>query len=224
MGRAAQVTLATSPLPTLRFRLPGDWWMIPLADRDAALASASRLVRHRIGPQDDRATLRARLNRDFIPAIDEAIRGNGQSLMIAIQVVEAVPLPIAITVYLPDVSLTPSIGRRADRVLDVLQLGLDSVEENPEIGDLGEYERITLSDSMALRTVRTRTTEVGSGNDRGTSEVLVVDYWLAVPGTKRVVLANFSTSFVDLREHMLTFFDSIVRATYWQQPEEPQAS
>ena len=86
----------TEALPTLKFRLPGDWWVIPLTDRDAGVASAMRLIRHRIGTQDDRAALRARLHRDFTTAIDEAITGNGQSLLIAIQIVETVPLPMIV--------------------------------------------------------------------------------------------------------------------------------
>ena len=205
------------PLPTLRFRLPGDWWAIPLLDRDAAVASAARLIRLRVGPQDDRATLRARLNRDLVAAIDEAIAGNGQSMLIAVQIIETVPIPISITVYLPDVSMSPAIGSAPDRVLDILQQGLEGLDV-PEIGDLGHLERVQLKSTTALRSARTRPIEVGSGDDRGTMDVLVVDYWIAVPGTKRVVLANFSTSYADAREQMLVFFDAIIRATYWEQP------
>lgn len=209
-------------LPTLRFRLPGDWWLIPLADREAAVASATRLIRQRIGTQDDRATLRARLSRDLAAAIDEAIAGNGQSMLIAVQIVETVPIPISITVYLPDVSMSPAIGTSADRVLDILEQGLEGLDV-PEIGDLGELERVALKGTTALRSVRTRQIEVGTGDDRGLMDVLVVDYWVAVPGTKRVVLANFSTSYAELREQMLVFFDAIMRAAYFEGPvfEEP---
>lgn len=209
-------------LPTLRFRLPGDWWLIPLVDREAAVASATRLIRQRIGTQDDRATLRARLSRDLAAAIDEAIAGNGQSMLIAVQIVETVPIPISITVYLPDVSMSPAIGTAADRVLDILEQGLEGLEV-PEIGDLGQLERVALKGTTALRSVRTRQIEVGTGDDRGLMDVLVVDYWVAVPGTKRVVLANFSTSYAELREQMLVFFDAIMRATYFEGPvfEQP---
>jgi hypothetical protein len=212
------VTAKPAVLPTIRFRLPGDWWMIPLADRDAAVASAARLIRLRIGPQDDRATVRARLARDFSAAIDEAIAGSGQSMLIAIQIVESVPLPITITVYLPDVAMAPSIGTAGGRVLDILQQGLEGLS-NEQIGDLGELTRLELAGTVALRSERIRSMEVGSGDDGGTLDVLLVDYWLAIPGTKRVLLANFSTPFVELREYLLVFFDAIVRAAYWEQPQ-----
>lgn len=211
--------MIATELPTLRFRLPGDWWSIPLTDRDAAVASAARLIRHRIGPQDERATVRARLSRDLTAAIDEAIAGNGQSMLIAVQIVETVPLPISITIYLPDVSMSPAIGTAPDRVLDILQQGLEGLNV-PEIGDLGELERVELKSTIALRSARTRSVEVGQGDDRGAMDVLAVDYWIAVPGTKRVVLANFSTSYADIREHMLVFFDAIIRATYWEEPQQ----
>lgn len=39
-----------------------------------------------------------------------------------------------------------------------------------------------------------------------------------LPYVKRVVLVSFSTLFSDLSDVMVGFFDSIVRASYWQQP------
>jgi hypothetical protein len=51
---------------------------------------------------------------------------------------------------------------------------------------------------------------------------LVAQYWISIPGTKRVILVVFSTVFVELEEVMLGFFDSIVRVTYWEQPDKPQ--
>jgi hypothetical protein len=66
-----------------------------------------------------------------------------------------------------------------------------------------------------------RTIDVGSGDDTGTMETLVVDYWAAVPGTKRVMLVSFSTSMAELQEQLLQFFDAIMRAARWEQPQEP---
>lgn len=208
-------------LPILRFRLPGDWWRIPLVDRAEASASAMRLIRNRVGVQDERARLRNRLHRDFVTAIDEAINGHGQSLLLAIQIVQTVPLPITIAVYLPDVSMSPAIGTNGDRVLDILQLGLEGIDGR-QLGGQRDVTRLELPGTMALRTSRIRSTTVGDGEDESVVEVFSVDYWLAVPGTKRIVLVNFSTSFAQLREYIQTFFDSIMRATYWQQPTTSQ--
>ena len=176
-----------------------------------------RLIKHRIGTSDDRATLRARLHNDFSHAIDEAIRGSGQQMFLAIHIVDAVPLPITITVYLPEVTMTPAIGVRGERVIDILQQGLENVDTDV-VGELGEFSRLELAQTAVLRASRVRPIDVGSGADSGTMDVFVVDYWLAVPGTKRVILVNFSTSFAALHEYLLTFFDSIIGATYWVPP------
>ncbi len=207
------MTVAES-LPRLNFRLPGDWWTTSLRDRDTAVSAASRLIRHRIGPQDDRAALRARLHHDFTVAIDEAMRGGAQQLFLAVQVAAGMPLPISITVYLPDVELVPAIGTRGDRVLDVLERGLDAVQAGP-VGDLGEFERLEAAGTAGLRTVRVRQVESGRDDDRGEFDVLVADYWLAVPGRKRVLLVSFSSSFAALRDPLLRFFDAIMRQADW---------
>lgn len=204
----------TFDLPTLRFRLPGDWWAVSLRNRDAALASAKRLVRHRVGTQDDRAALRARLVRDFGLAIDEATTGGGQQLLIAIQIVETVPLPITIAVYLPDLDLVPAIGTRAEAVLDVLEQGLDARE-----GSDADRTRVEAAGAPAIREHRIRVIEAGDERDGGPLETLVADYWLPVPAHKRVVLVSVSTPFAQLQEAMLQFFDAILRASYWQSAE-----
>lgn len=201
-------------LPRLTFRLPGDWWAVDLHDRSAAAAAAARLVRHRLGTHDERAALRARIHHDLMAAIDEAIRGQGQSMFIAIQIVEAVPLPISVTVYLPEIEMTPAIGTDPARVLDILQRGLAGVE-NDEIGDLGELVRMRAAGADALRSSRVRQIEIGSDGDRGELEVLLVDYWLPVPESKRVALVSFSSSFAALNEPLTAFFDAIMRVALW---------
>lgn len=210
-------------LPTLRFRLPGDWWGVELHDRDAAVASAHRLVRHRIGPQDDRALTRARVTHELTEAIDAAIRAGGQSMFIAVQILDGVPLPISFAVYLPDVAMTPAIGTGADAVLDILERGIEQVAsaEHADPGDPADRVRILLPETQATRLHRIRVIDVGSGEDAGTLETLIVDYWVAVPGTKRVLLVSFSTSMAALQEYLLQFFDAILRATAWDRADTP---
>lgn len=215
------MTAAALPaLPALRFRLPGDWWTTELHDRGAAVASASRLVRHRIGPQDDRALTRARLTREFTSAIDAAIRAGGQSMFIAIQIVDGVPLPISFAVYLPDAAMTPATGTDPDGVLDILERGIVHVvsTDHADPGDPADRIRLDLAGTKATRLHRVRAVEVGTGQDSGTSETLVVDYWVAVPKTKRVLLVSFSTSMAPLQEYLLQFFDAVMRAAVWDEP------
>lgn len=214
----SQSLAPAAALPTLQLRLPGDWWTTSLRDRTEAAESAMRLIRHRLGTADDRAGLRLRLHREFVAAIDAAIAGNGQRMFIAIQIVESIPLPITITVYLPEVAMTPSIGTKGDRVIDILQQGLESLDTE-KTGDLGELARLNVAGTAAVRSTRISRVELGDGDDRGELDAFVVDYWLAVPETKRVVLVNFSTSFAELHEYLLPFFDAIMRVAYWRAPE-----
>jgi hypothetical protein len=213
---------ALEALPSLRFRLPGDWWAVELHDRDAAVASAHRLVRHRIGPQDDRVLVRQRVTRELTEAIDAAIRAGGQSMFIAVNILDGIPLPISFAVYLPETGMTPAIGTDADRVLDILEQGITQVatSAHADPGDPDDRIRVELSETKATRLHRVRTIDVGSGADTGTMETLVVDYWTAVPGTKRVMLVSFSTSMAELQQQLLQFFDAIMRAARWEHPGE----
>jgi hypothetical protein len=134
-----------------------------------------------------------------------------------------VPLPVTITIYLPDVAMTPSIGTSGDRVMAILQQGLEGLQQR-EVIDLGDLSRLEVASTAAVRSTRIRQIEVGEGSDTGSLDVYVVDYWLAVPGTKRVLLVNFSTSFAELHEYLLAFFDSIMRVAYWDAPASPPAA
>ncbi|QEO10643.1 hypothetical protein [Protaetiibacter larvae] len=216
---------ATEELPQLRFRLPGDWWAVELHDRDRAVAAAHRLVRHRVGAHDDRALLRARLTREFTETVDAAIRAGGQSMFIAVQILDGVPLPISFTVYLPELGMTPAIGTAPDGVLDILDRGLEHIvaEGHADPGDPVDRVRIALPATKATRLHRVRVIDVGSGDDSGTLETLIVDYWVAIPGTKRVLLVTFTTSLAALQEQLLQFFDAVMRAAAWDAPGPPES-
>jgi len=215
---------AATTAPELTLRLPGSWWTADLTERASAVAAAKRLVRHRIGEADDRAVLRARLHRDLVAAIDRAIEGQGRRMLLAIQVTEGLPLPIAITVYAPTLHIAPSIGTAPDRVLDVLERGLREGGRIAE-DELASLERIDAAGSRALRTVGTRRLRVGAESETAAGaevdeiEVVAVDYWIAVPGHKRVVLVDASCSYVDLRAELVVFFDALLRVAAFREPE-----
>ncbi len=224
MGRGGRMADAAT-LPELRFRLPGDWWTTDLTDRDAAVASAHRLVRHRIGPQDDRVLLRQRVIGDFTRAIDAAIEAKGLSMFMAISIAEGVPIPITFTVHLPDVSLSPAIGTKPDVVLDILEQGIETLAagERTDPGDPADRVRIDLPETRATRLHRVRVLDVGSGDDIATVESLIVDYWVAIPDSKRILLVSFSTSMAQLQEFLLPFFDAIMRAAIWDHAADADA-
>jgi len=202
----------------LRLRLPGQWWTADLTDRSAAIAAAGRLIRHRIGVQDDRAALRARLHHDFVAAIDRAIEGAGRRMLLAIEIAEGVPLPIAITVFAPELDFAPAVGTDADRVLDVLERGMTEGRHGTE-QELESMQRVAVAGSRAIRTVGIRTVEVGSGADRGELDVAIVRYWIAVPDAKRVMLVDCSCSYAALVDELVVFFDALMRVASWGAPE-----
>jgi hypothetical protein len=204
-------TATTEPMPTLRFRLPGEWWQIALHDRDAARDSVRRLVRRRVGTEDRHSNLREEFRRELFALVDTAIDGRGQSMHIALDIVENLPLSASFTVFLPEVGMTPAVGTAPEGVLRVLEEGLR--QSAPD--DLASAARFTAHDSAVLRLHRQRLVPAGDGQED--RPALSVDYWMTVPGTKRVVLLAFSTAFAELEEVMLTLFDSIVRVTWWEQ-------
>ena len=197
-------------LPTLRFLLPGQWASIPLHDTEVARSAIRQLVDVQIGKADQLAGLRRDIRSRLLDSLETSIAGAGQSMQVALEMVPGVPISANFTVYLPDVSLAPAIGTSGAAVLEVLRRGLTDVM------DLSSEHRFAAGDSEVLRLQRVVTREAEGQLAAITS--LIVDYWVTVPGAKRVVLVSFSTLFSDLSDVMVNFFDSIVRASYWQQP------
>ena len=196
-------------LPVLRFRLPGEWWPIPLLSEDAALASIRKLVDIRIGRADDRAILRDELRGQLSRAVADAVAGDGQSLYIALDVVEELPMSSSFTVFLPQQPLTPAIGDSGEAVLAVLRPGIEAAGPD-SVSTLVEF---SVGPSCVLRSHRV--TE--AVQEPPTLPSLLANYWITIPGTKRVALVTFSSAYAEIAEVMLTFFDAIVRATYWEE-------
>jgi hypothetical protein len=213
MTEAAMTEAAiTDSLPALRFRLPGRWFQVPLHSRDAARDSITRLVAQQVGPADDLGALRRELTRRMFAAVEAAIDGDGQSLQVALTIVPEVPLSASFAVFLPEVTLTPAIGTSPAAVMDLFERGL------ADATDVSTATRFSTPDSAVVRVHRHVLAEVDDRHEPLDS--LMVDYWLTVPGMKRVVLVSFSTVYSELEEVMMTFFDSIIGATYWL-PGEP---
>ncbi|MEP6481217.1 MAG: hypothetical protein ABJA94_04330 [Rhodoglobus sp.] len=207
--------ILTQALPELRFRLPGQWWQVPLHDKDEARASVRRLVERQVGKADNGAKVRDDLRKQFLAALEFAIEGDGQALHLALDVIEDVPLSASVTVFLPPIGMTPAIGTASSSVMAVLEQGLALTAGNA----LDTAVRFDIAESTVLRTHKVqvlRVTDIdGSIDDLPT---VVAEYWLTIPGTKRVILLVFTTVFAELEEVMLEFFDSIVQVAYWRHP------
>jgi hypothetical protein len=202
--------LVATELPTLRFRLPGQWSQIPLHERAEARTAIERLVELQVGKADQYATLRRDIRSRLLAALEAAIDGSGQSMHVALNVVPEVPISASFTVFLPAVALTPALGTTSTAVMDVFERGLATA------ADMETAQKFGIAGSEVLRVHRE--TVADFDDEHRDIRSLVVDYWLTVPGTKRIVLVSFSTLFSELAEVMITFFDSILRASYWEMP------
>ncbi|MCU1413965.1 MAG: hypothetical protein JWN80_1305 [Microbacteriaceae bacterium] len=200
----------TTTLPVLRFRLPGQWWPIPLRSESTAKASIKALVDTVIGVADDRAILRDSMRKQLFESVEKAVAGGGQSMYIAQDVIEEVPLSASFTVILPGQGMTPAIGEEGAGVIEILRRGLEQADPN----SAPTFVEFDANDSRVLRSHSIRPGQ----DDPPALPALTANYWISVPGTKRVVLVSFLTAYAELEAVMLTFFDSIVRATYWEDP------
>ena len=209
------MTEVDGKLPTLRLRLPGQWWQIPLRDRDEARESIRRLVSRQLGSADVHAQAREELRRHLLAALEQSIAGDGQSFHVALELVPGIPIPVAISVALPRQAITPAVGTSPEAVMAVLDQGLElaAVESWPTA------HRFESRGSSVLRLHRHQAVEPADGKEP--LDGLAADYWMTVPGTKRFILVSFSTAFGPLEEVMLTFFDSIVHAAYWETAPAP---
>jgi hypothetical protein len=214
MAELASDTIAVpQELPDLRFQLPGVWSQVPLHDEEEARKAVRALVARQLGTADDRATMRNDLRRQLMSALAEAIAGEGQSMQVALDIVEGLPIPASFTVFLPSQALTPAVGTDASAVIEILESGLaesDSVDHDTIV-------RFTVGPSEVLRTSRLQEVPTEEGQDDLT--VLVVDYWMTIPGTKRFILISFHTALAEAATEMTVLFDSIVKASYWHSPQ-----
>ncbi|PJJ70865.1 hypothetical protein CLV46_0394 [Diaminobutyricimonas aerilata] len=207
MDRAPEV--AAAALPRLLLNLPGRWWDFPLHDPVAGDAAIRRIIDDHVGRADRFATLRRQLAAQLGDALRTASDGGASSLSVAVELVPRVPLSATCSVHLPDLSVSPAVGTDARVVMDVFAESL----ERSGLGEGTAPHRFGAGSSQVLRTHRIRAVQP-DGDDP--LDVLVIDYWITVPGTKRLALVRFSSPFVDLQASLLRLFDAVLRAATWQ--------
>lgn len=207
------MTASAQALPSLRFRLPGTWAQIPLHDAAEAREAIKRLVAKQLGRADDAATAREQLRRQFNEALKDAIAGEAQGMQIALEIIDGLPTPASFTVFLPEQPLTPAIGTEPAAVMSVLEKGMRGRADV----DGTSIETFQTAESAVLRTSRTELMVVDA--EAEPMKVAIVDYWMTIPGSKRVILINFHTALADAIMEMTELFDAIVRAAYWTHPD-----
>jgi len=202
----------------LAFALPGTWLAIDPRDEEASFDRVDAAVRDVVGVADDAAAARRRLRDQLRTVVGSARASEAQGVFLCLEVAPGVRLPATLTVHAPSaMSMTPAIGTASAAVLDTLHRSLQTLE----VAGIDTAVRVPAPDGGALR-IHRRIDETVEGASVEAPPVktpvqrLEVDYWFAVPGSKRVVLASFGAPLGHLDDAMLNLFDSIAAAARFE--------
>jgi hypothetical protein len=210
----------TERTPALRFTLIGSWSQLDLRSEDAAAASIRRYAEHLLGSADAEATARALLRRSLHEGIGTAREANAVSMFLAREISPGTAMPVILTVYAPsNLRMSPAVGTAPATVADSLEKGLTALA----MDGIETATRLGIEGSEIVRVHHEREDPIHESTPDLPLRKLMVDYWYTVPESKQVVLVNFMTPMVELRDLMLGFFDSIVRASRFDSSDEPAA-
>jgi hypothetical protein len=190
--------------------LPGTWWNIPVHDAEAskrAIHALANRVTHRM---DSFARLRGDLRAQLTELADKAREGGAEQVYLALEIVPGAPLPMSLAVSWPDIDVLGSTPSKPESVIELVRIALSSL---PDAADYQDEEVAELGGTATLR--RCKIIEHPADGEVGAYDSLVVDYWIAVPGTQNVALLTFSTSIVEERELVLQLFRVMIETLRW---------
>lgn len=198
----------------LRFRLPGRWFSVDLSGEEATASSIRDIARQAVGSTDDRATDRAKVRRQLQEAAAAGAKGDVRAIMFVTEIAPGTPLPVTLFVFEPDdLRMSPAVGTAPERVLNVMAEGfkrMDPVAATSMVEVRGPGV-------PALRSHRVE--EVADDSESDGINRLIVDYWIPVPDTKRVMMARFSTPLGELENVMCALFDEFIAVAYFSEDD-----
>ncbi|MFT4136053.1 hypothetical protein [Microbacterium sp.] len=195
----------TEAAPRLRFRFIGSWHPVLLGATDSPRLIET-FLRDTTARRDDLAVLRAQLRAELRTAAETARSGGAEAMFLATEVQPGLPTPISLTLYAPaELRMSPAVGVDGTEVMRVFR---DALAQRGAEG-LDTAREIAHAETTVLRLHRVEPQELEGG---ASVRRLSAEYWMAVPGTKNVVLVNLATPLGDIPHVMLDFFDAIVRA------------
>lgn len=170
-----------------------------------------------VGEGDQSAKARALFSDSIGKGADAAIEGGAVSMFVAKELDADTPLAVTLTVYAPEeLRMSPAIGESPEAVLGVLRQGFGSV-------DLDGFDTLQEMDLNGFKALRTHTIKVEDLDDDDLEGIsthnMTVNYWCTVPDTKKIALVNFVTPMGTIKHTMLTLFDAILEAAYFEAPE-----
>lgn len=201
----------------LHLRFPGSWWQIPLIDPGEARESARRLVVESIGRADQHAQLRAEMRLRLETAITEAREANAVRFAIAIEIVPDIPIPAFLGIFETGTDLRSAPSTDAAAVMNLFASGFDKADSahefDPENSGVVPFERFAVGRSHVARRVRYRVIPAEGEAPEVTN--LIVEFWMTVPGQRKIVLLAFTSPAVALIDPLLNLFGAIVASAQW---------
>jgi hypothetical protein len=159
---------------------------------------------------DSFARLRGDLRAQLTELADKARDGGAEQVYLALEIVPGAPLPMSLAVSWPDIDVLGSTPSKPESVIELVRIALSSL---PDAVDYQDEEVAELGGTATLR--RCKIIEHPADGEVGAYDSLVVDYWIAVPGTQNVALLTFSTSIVEERELVLQLFRVMIETLRW---------
>jgi hypothetical protein len=200
-----------------RFSLPGRWSRVDLTDESTTRRTVRRMIEQSLGHRDELVKERAELRQLLQPAVDSAREVGASDFYVALELVEGIPLPAWLMVFLPSVEDTDFLRLGLDALTSALEESAQIVEPDARTSFVdrpGERESAisAVRQNWRRRTVSPDDPEVGF-------DVLEVDYWIAAAHPNRIALLTFSTGYAEYEEQMLALFDAVVRTIRWPADE-----
>lgn len=201
-----------------RFVLPGRWSRVDLASEASSRRAIRRLIEDALGTRDELGRQRTELRQLLQPVADSAREVGAVDLYVAIELMDGVPLPAWLMVFMPTIN-DADFERFGIEELKTVLTGSAEIYEPEAPSSLveaaeGASQPITaVRQSWRRRTVSPDDPEVGF-------EVLEVDYWIAAAHPNRIALLTFSTGYADYEEQMVALFDAVIRTIRWPAEKE----
>lgn len=203
--------------PLVDFILPGRWWRLTLGSDDALRRAARAMALDALGRADQLAQLRSELITQVLRAAGSARAAGGTEFYFGLEIAPGMPLPMSLTVYWPDLPLTPSrqVGPR---------VAAEALAESLAHSSGGQASVVDSPDFGVVRVVKSRPSnavEQPSSDSTGDPDRdrLDVSYWVLNPESARTLMLSFSTTLVQFHDAVVELGDAIVSSVMWREQE-----
>lgn len=223
--------------PQLRLTLPDDWDRIPLEGGSATADAIRRVIADRLGRRDDQAALRAQQRRRLEEAVEAARSGGARQFAMSGRADRGLAFAATVAEYAPTFSLGDGPVDAASvadafvrRAMAAEHAEGRELEPDEHWALLEASGAVVFEKGAAIVIRRDRLIDTSpdviaplpADDERDAPEEphrsVAADYWITVPGERRVILLACSSALGDLAPFLLDLFDAIVEAAEWDPP------